>query len=252
MSTFYFSGIEKRSTAEVLIKTSSSGMLNQIQYSPNLLDACGSIPLVLDSGAYSKALSNKDIESYAQLISLLGDRCDWYDAPDAIGNQEKSIILIAFLLSILPEYLHERVLWIYQYGSDLAYLHQGMSLHKRIGIGGLVPIIKQNDKRELEHVIYSLAREVAQYSAIPHYFGLGTASIIKSLHTYHQNFSVDNTSWLVGGKFGLVIDSSGIQRPANGNLYNWSIEAILEQNVRTMKKWVEPNKKEAPVQLSWI
>jgi hypothetical protein len=71
------------------------------------------------------------------------------------------------------------------------------------------------------------------------YFGLGNAQIIRALRDIHADFSVDSTAWLVGGKYGLAIDQWGQQRPANESGFDWSKDAILQQNVRTMRKWVE-------------
>lgn len=49
--TFYFSGIEKFATAQVLVKEQASGMISQLLYRENLIAACKKIPLVMDSGA---------------------------------------------------------------------------------------------------------------------------------------------------------------------------------------------------------
>jgi hypothetical protein len=238
MSTFYFSGIEKRSTAQVLSKAGAAGMMSQLQYSPALLADCDDIPLVLDSGAYTHPLGKRDIEKYAGLISKLGTRCEWYAGPDCIGNQEKSNQSYAYLLSLLPERLHPRILWIYQYGSDLKYLEQGLQQHHMVGIGGLVPL--QKNKQLLQSVVMNLAEVVRKYNRIPHYFGLSTPDIFDILRSYHESFSVDSTTWLVGGKFGLAINSQGQQYQANGGGYDYSTSAILEQNVRTMNKWMNP------------
>jgi hypothetical protein len=237
VSVFYFSGIEKAATAQALVREQASGMMSQLLYNPQLLDACATINLVMDSGAYSKMLEKKDIEEYASLISILGERCTWYANADVIGNQEQSNANYFYLLSLLPEQLHSRILWIYQYGSDVKYLYQGLVTHQRIGIGGLVPLLK--DRQRATAIITSLAREIAAYPVVPHYFGLSTYSIIQALHTYHDDFSVDSTTWLAGGKYGLLINNQGIQRPAREGGYDFDTESILRQNVRTMRKWVE-------------
>ncbi len=244
MSMFYFSGIEKKATAQTLVQERAAGMMSQLLYSSTLLHACEDIPLVLDSGAYSKVLTKEDIQKYAQLIEHLGERCNWYANADCIGDQERSNENYSYLLSLLPSHLHKRVLWIYQYGSDLRYLYEALQQHRQIGVGGLVPILKANDKIQAKHKVLFLANIIASAGCVPHYFGLSSPDIIKSLHAFHADFSVDSTTWLVGAMYGLLVATSGKQRPANEGGYDFSTPAILGQNIRTMRKWVErPSRK---------
>jgi len=256
MSTFYFSGIEKRATAEALGKADAAGMLNRLQYSDNLMAVCTAfnLRLVMDCGSYSAPMSRSDIEAYAALIIKLGTLVVWYAMPDEIGNQEKSNENYAYLLSLLPEHLHERVLWIYQYGADLEYLLEGLQTHQRIGIGGLVPLI-QADRIKAYHVILGLAEIIRQYDAVPHFFGLSTVSIISALHQYLPDFSVDSTTWLAGARYGLLISRNGQQHSASQLGFDFDRESILQQNIRTMRRWVElvesvPEKKETCIQMS--
>src|SRR5690242_8650756 len=114
------------------------------------------IQFAIDSGSYSKFLYDKDIEQYAQLIERLGDKADFYAAPDVMGDQEASNWNYEYLLTLLPFYLHHHVLWIYQYGTDIRYLHEGLEQHTCIGVGGLVSLLQDNP-RKAEDVILSLA-----------------------------------------------------------------------------------------------
>lgn len=238
MKTYYFGGIEKQATAQILQSQHAAGMMSQLLYSPALMEACDGLTLVMDSGAYSKELTEEDIAAYASLIIQLDDRCIWYANADCIGDQEKTNRNYDYLLSLLPERLHSRILWIYQYGADLEYLYQGLRTYERIGLGGLVPLLKMSDKTLAYQAIIRLAG-IVQQRAEPHYFGLSIPGIIEPLHGFHKCFSVDSTTWLVGGKFGLLVNREGKQRPASDGGYNFSTAAILEQNVRTMRQWVE-------------
>ena len=239
MSTFYFSGIEKRATAEALLSQSAAGMISQLLYSPSLLQACCDMPLVMDSGAYTKELTPEDIADYACLIASLGERCIWYANADCIGDQPRSNRNYDLLLSLLPPHLHERILWIYQYSADIKYLHEGLEKHQHIGIGGLVPIIKACDKERAKCLVLRLAALIQRYRREPHYFGLSVLDIIESLHTYHETFSVDSTTWLAGAKYGVLINATGKQRPATEGGYDFDTSSILRQNIRTMRKWIE-------------
>ena len=53
------------------------------------------------------------------------------------------------------------------------------------------------------------------------------------------DFSVDSTTWLAGSRFGRLINNRGKQQSASELGYDFDQEAILKQNVRTMRKWVE-------------
>jgi hypothetical protein len=255
MSTLYFSGIEKAATAQVLGELGAAGMMNRLQYSDTLMQACEQIvDLVMDCGSFTKPLTPDDIVAYAHLIIKLGNRFCWYANADVIGNQEQSLVNYHFLLSLLPAELHSGVLYIYQYGSDLKYLYDALEQHQRIGIGGLVPLI-QADRIKALYCIVELAQIIAQYNVVPHFFGLSTFSIIHELHNHLPDFTVDSTTWLTGARYGLLINSRGQQTSASEMGYDFDTRAILSQNVRTMRRWVEgepikPKKHTAMLQLS--
>lgn len=255
-SEFFFSGIEKAATAHVLVKEKASGMMSQLLYRDALLARCGSIPLVMDSGAYTKVLSKKDIEIYASLISRLGTRCLWYANADVIGDQEKSNENYAYLRSLLPEVLHTRILWIYQVGAPLSYLHRAVQEHTQIGIGGLVPLFQSPDKTIAYQKIREVAAIVAHAQVNPHYFGVSIPQVIQELHAYHRVFSVDSTTWLIGGKYGLLVARNGRQQSGRELGYDFTTEERLAQNVRTMKRWMErPESCEillSATQMSWL
>lgn len=239
MSTLYFSGIEKAATAQVLGDLGAAGMMSRLQYSDALMQACEQIvDLVMDCGSFTKPLTQDDIVAYASLIIKLGNRCTWYANADVIGCQEQSLVNYHVLLSLLPVELQCKVLYIYQYGSDLHYLYDALEQHQRIGIGGLVPLI-QADRVKALYAIIELAQIVARYNVVPHFFGLSTFSIIHELHNYLPDFSVDSTTWLAGARYGLLINSRGQQCSASEMGYDFDTRAILSQNVRTMRRWVE-------------
>lgn len=255
-SDFYFSGIEKAATAQVLVRERASGMMSQLLYRPSLLKACGDIPLVMDSGAFTKVLSKRDIDAYAAIIGRLGRRCEWYANADVIGDQEASNANYAYLLSLLPEHLHQRVLWIYQVSAPLSHLYQAVLQHKRIGIGGLVPLFQEPDKTPAYRKLREIASIIARSDVVPQYFGLAIPQAIQELHTYHRAFTVDSTTWLVGGKYGLLVDRRGKQRSAKEQGYDFVSSELQAQNVRTMRKWMEPPtysvKTNLGEQLSWM
>jgi hypothetical protein len=244
MSIFFFSGIQKRATAQALATEKAAGMISHAEYSPNLMKACQGIDiLAMDSGAYTKVLTTHDIRMYASTIVEHGSRCIWYANADKIGDQEQSNRNYDYLLSLLPAALHDRVLWIYQYGAPLHYLHAGLERHKRVGIGGLVPLFAANKERA-HYLLCNLAAIIAPYQREIHYFGVSSVESIKALHRYHTVYSVDSTTWLVGCKYGALINAQGQHRGG----YDFTPDEMVRQNIRTMRKWIETPG--APVEIS--
>lgn len=239
--TFLFSGIEKTATAQAVVEEQAAGMISFWRATPALLDACSSIKtLVIDSGIYSKPHTQQDIERYAEFIIRLGERCLWYAMPDVIGDQVQSNKNYEKLLSLLPKALHERILWIYQQSAPHWYLIEGLEQHKRIGIGGLVPLI-QRDSQQARNRIVEIAREVAGAGVSGQYFGNGMRVSHIDLQEIHRDtdFSVDATTWLVGSRYGRLVNAAGQQIPMKETGFDFSTHACLQQNIRTMRKWVE-------------
>lgn len=260
--TFYFSGIEKDATAKVLVDERACGMMSQLLYRDSLLVACKDIPLVVDSGAYSIELTRKEIEKYAALIGRVGRRVIWYAAPDKIGDQERSEENYHYLLSLLSEEMQSRILWIYQASAPVSYLYRAVREHKRVGIGGLVPLFQAPDKamayQKLHEVISVIAGSEVEDT---HFFGASRLETIRKLQGYQlqgslRRFSIDSTTWLVGGKYGLLVSRNGKQQSAKEMGYDFVNEELLKQNVRTMKSWMDlPAQVVTPdgyAQTSWL
>jgi len=229
-------------------------MLSFLQYSSGLFDVCEAygLRLVMDSGAYTKPLSSKDIERYARIICTLGDRCEWYANADVIGDQRQSNANYTLLISLLPPELHHKVLWVYQVSAPLSYLDEGLERFGSIGIGGLVRLLAQDSNGTK---LLSVVQRIAQTQVYPHYFGLGQARWLRLLRDIHAGrYSSDSSTWLVGAKFDRLIRYDGRQIPVKNTGFSFTPAEILAQNIRTMRQWVELPEKgkstQASIQLS--
>jgi hypothetical protein len=256
MSTLYFSGMDRPSFLQILHKEQAAGMVMRFVLTERMIETLRDchLRMVMDSGAFVKDLTQEDIESYARMVILHADLFEWFANCDKIGDQEQSNANYAYLLSLLPEALHHKVLWIYQYGSPLEYLDEALATRKRIGIGGLVPVLKQ-DAARAHRLIADLARHVASAGVSAHYFGASSLDVIKRLHEHHEDFSVDSTTWLVGARNRELINREGKRFPSTLAGCDFSTEECLAQNVRTMRRWVEgepikPKKHTAMLQMS--
>lgn len=246
MSTFYPSGIDRPEFARIAARKAGAGMINRFQLTDSILQMCRQYPdarWFVDSGAFTKVLTQVDIASYAQLIIDLADLIEVFAAPDVIGNQAQSNQNYTYLLSLLPEHLHSKVLWIYQYGADTRYLQEALAIHVRIGIGGLVPLLDADYERG-SACILALTSVIAKAGVQPHYFGIGSLELIQKLQAAHPRFTIDNSTWIQAAKNGTCINYQGKRIPKSDLMrifgVNFDIDECLAQNVQTMNDWLTP------------
>jgi len=239
MSTIYFSGVDRVEYVDVLAQERAAAMISIEAWTQPLLDALDQTSTfhVVDSGSFNPKLSLRTVEYYAQFIKLRGNVARWYATSDTLRNQRETDLYYAYMLRLLPEECHDLLLWIWHYGSDISHLHRGLEKHKRLGVGGLVSLLKEDQNKALDTIL-NLASIIKQYNAVPHYFGVGSANIVKALVGIHPDFSVDSATWLVGAKFGEIIDRDGRRYKADKGGFDWPKEALLRQNIRQMKKWL--------------
>lgn len=236
----FFSGLEKVKTVQLLSRIpDAAGMMSYWEYTPNLFAACADIRrMVMDSGAFSRPLGTKDIERYAKVICTLGERCEWYANADELENQRQSSENYKILLSLLPECLHSRVLWVYQRSAPLRDLEEGLERFPRLGIGGLVGLLERGRGGDQ---IQSIAERVAAWDREAHYFGVGQFEHLQTLVRIHQGkFTTDSTSWLVGVKYRRLIRKSGHQIDAEKTEFELTPEEMSLSNARVMRNWVIP------------
>lgn len=246
MSTFFPSGIDRPEFARIAARKANAGMINRFMLTDGILAMCHQYPTAhwfIDSGAFTKELTQADIASYAEMIIQYADVIELFAAPDKIGDQVQSNKNYAYLLSLLPVDLHPKVLWIYQYGANSSYLVEALTNHQRIGIGGLVPLLNADYDRGSECIL-ALASVIAEAGVVPHYFGIGSLDLVKKLKTIHPAFTIDNSTWIQAAKNGTCINHLGKRVPKSDLMrifgVNFGIDECLAQNVQTMNAWLEP------------
>ena len=214
-------------------------MMSFLQYSPRLFNECRAygLSIAIDSGAFSVIVSEEMMERYAHFIYEHAHECVWFANADCMQDQQGSNKNYQFLLSLLPSSLHQKVLWVYQIGSPLSFLEEGLERFAMVGIGGLVHAFNQNEERA-EQQLMQVARLVAQKGRMSHCFGMTRFRQLLKLNEILQGeYSCDSSTWLIGSKYGLMIRDDGVQISAKH--FSFSPEDLLRQNVRTMRKWVE-------------
>jgi len=249
MNVLYPSGIDRPEFARIAARKAVAGMINRFQLTDGILAICRQYPNVrwfIDSGAFTvPELTVEHIESYAEMIVLYHDLFEVFANCDKIGDQEQSNKNYARLLSLIPVELHSQVLWIYQYGSGIKYLQEALTEHKRIGIGGLVPLLDADYERG-SALILEIAEMVAAAAVDAHYFGIGSFEMVKKLkrvHSQRSSFSVDNTSWIKAAISGDFINNVGKRIPSSDLTrvfgVSYDTDDRLNQNAAMMKSWMD-------------
>jgi hypothetical protein len=149
--------------------------------------------LLLDSGAYSAMTRGIeiDIDDYIEYIRANENYIHTYANLDVVGDaeatNENQRIMEQAGLAPLPTF---------HYGSDYDYLREMIQEYDYIGLGGLVPISKKRKvlKAHLDNCWKIILEEKPNLKVhgwgMTSYFGV----------TRYPFFSVDSTSWLIGGR----------------------------------------------------
>jgi hypothetical protein len=242
---YYFSGVDRAAFIELLAREEAGGMVNaQIATQPAMIAAYErwpGVPLVLDSGAFQGVT---DIDWYAEVMSQIGDRFEWCANLDVIGDQSASDRNWMTLKErdVSP-------LWVYQVqgGRDLKYLASVADVHRFIGVGGLVPLIKSNVSKALR-LIEEVGRVLTRLRAQAHFFGVGSPMILAEFAGEEWFASADSQSWLCGFKARELITRDGRRVKTNGPGLGLALlpEECAAQNIRQINAWLSGK----PVQFS--
>lgn len=236
MITYFFSGVDRASFIELLAQEGAAGMVNaQYANNPGMIAAYArwpEVPLVLDSGAFQ---GNKDLPAYAALVNRIGDRFEWVANLDVIGNQEQS------------DRNHEeltargcRVLWVYQAqgGAGLDYLANRADMHRHVGLGGLVPVIKRGTQEAID-LIGQMGLILDRVGATAHLFGVGSPLILSAFAKSKWCKSADSQSWLAGMKANEMIRQDGSRMRAAAFGLALTNRECAAQNIRQIHGWAQ-------------
>ncbi len=233
--TYYFSGIDRTSFIELLAREGAAGMVNATVATQPAMKAAyrrfPEVPLALDSGAFQGV---DDVVWYASVVHEIGDRFDWVANLDVIGDQETS--------DRNWRRLHEEMdctpLWIYQVegGASLGRLENEVGCKGRVGIGGLVPIIKRNVNEAL-YLIESIGKILSPWGKA-HFFGVGTPRILAEFGREPWFASADSQAWLCGFKCRELLTRDGARMKCDRAGLELSRQECAAQNIRQTHRWL--------------
>lgn len=209
---FYFSGVRSNREAGLLLSAGISDVLvdpaSFVNLDPDLFSS-----MVLDSGAYAAFKAGR-ILGTAEYATTLGklpiERFNWITSNDVIGNPDLTKVhwqqLTALGFAAIP---------VWQYGSSQDDLHFYLEHSPIVGLGGLVPHLRDRRDERLdaaakkawnkcrEKTLGELLQIVTTYPKRFHLFGLCWVKAFNVLSPYL--LSADSSLWLNGRKYGLVI-----------------------------------------------
>ena len=235
MTKYFYSGVDRASFIELLAMEGAAGMVNASVAGQEAIVAAYNrwpeVRLVLDSGAFQ---GNSNLTGYAELIKKIGWRFDWYANLDVIGNQQASDDNWQALvgLGISP-------LWVYQVkgGRKLDYLKSVADVRRFVGIGGLVPVIREDVGHAVD-LIGNIGRELSAVDATAHFFGVSTPAILSRYANEPWFASADSQAWIAGFKAREIINVDGRRVKVNQLGYHFTGRECAAQNIRTIHSWL--------------
>jgi hypothetical protein len=242
---YYFSGVDRAGFIELLAREGAAGMVNaSVATQPAMMAACSrwpEVPLVLDSGAFQ---GNTDVDEYARICTLVGSRFRWVATLDVIGDQDASDRNWTLLKA---KGIHP--LWVYQVqgGRDLYHMEKAAETLKHIGVGGLVPLLKENPQHVVD-MIGEIGERLGEVGAKAHFFGVGSPLILKEYAWESWFASADSQSWLCGFKSRELISHSGRRFKCDAYGLELTREECAAQNVRQVHSWTSGE----PMQLALL
>jgi len=189
--------------------------------------------MFVDSGAFTAWTQGKElkIEDYIDFLKRNESNIEYYANLDVIGDADGTLknqeIMEKAGLSPVPTY-HLR--------EDIKHLEYYLQNYDFIALGGTVG----SPRTVVEPFLDTCFSVIKKYWPKKiHGFGVNALWALKKYPFY----SIDSTSWLVGGRYGKVFVDSNIsrenlRRDNNSNVYSkaWSYKEMGRKNIRTFLK----------------
>lgn len=238
----YFAGVDRPSFLPILWENGARNILisyadyrkSFAKFSEHLSNY--QFNILLDSGAYSAFTRGikLDVREYADFLLEFGDWFEHCFNLDVIGDYEASWEN--------QRYLESRGLKpvpVVHYGEEPGLVEQLGKEYDLVALGGMVPMSTRELDEWLREVFYGADGNLRNLPKL-HGLGLTTKSLLKKYRFY----SSDSTGWLVGKKFGRIINDTGtsikVNRENQTDLFssnlNWYLKMEKEINKSPVKQ----------------
>ena len=227
----YFSGVASLKEAGML---KDAGITNVLADPFDWPNTVGFPCRVLDSGAYIMWKSGKgmDPDSYVRFAKERSEKALWCTMPDIFGDPEGTY-------RAWQRYrVHGFLVPVWFWGSDKKFLNRYLDDRELVGIGGLVPLMRQKDGRMLDE----LEALCAMYPRRFHLFGANWLQAIEKLMPLVA--SIDTSKWLDACRYGHVIFQNTrtrhlSQAPARALKLDWDRRKRAVESAREMVRFCE-------------
>lgn len=205
---FYFSGLRDRRDVALLRDAGVPRVLVDPHDARNAADFPHAI---LDSGAYRAWKAGKPLD-VARLLLVAHSRPWDFVVADVFGDAEAGLNVWRDLVAALPG---QPVMPVWPWGADKSLLATYLAEAPVVGLGGLVPLLRNRFRREFADPEYErweigryrlleeLAALVAQFPGRCHAFGLCWAPALDAL--WPALYSADTSHWLTTRRTGLAL-----------------------------------------------
>ena len=192
--------------------------------------------LFVDSGAFGKAGTKIDLNSYTRFIKKYNNVIHLYANLDVIGNAEAS-----WKNQVVMEKIGLEPLPVFHYGSNIKWLDRLVNKYEYIALGGLVPITTNaNIIRQWLDYVWKRILKSNNSNIKVHGFGIQSINLMKRYPWY----SVDATSLHIMARYGGIYTPWGtlkINPDVNSKEMEWQIKKpiLLKQIKDFTEKYID-------------
>lgn len=230
----YFAGYASYlATPEIGLQDGDFGLLVAYLEVKNKKDLSFPKPVLLDSSAFSVSTGRAkiDVKEYGEYLLKNKDLYNIYANLDVIGDAEETQKNQDYL-----ESLGLNPLPTFHFGSDYKVFEELIEKYDYIGLGGLVPLVRRKDVlfAHLDKCFSIIMKKKPKLKT--HGWGMTGQDVVMRYPFY----SVDSTTWLVGGKFNRVDDFNVIRlKPHKGIIKYTDYKKKDIYNAKQILKMIE-------------
>lgn len=224
----FFAGVEKNQFRDLVKEEGGENILVSFFYlQPSELKKIkeeGFKNVFIDSGGYSARKGGKevDITQYRDFLTNNKDliftaaNLDVMDVDKALKNQK----YLEGQYPVLPVYHYSEYV-----EGDRALLEKFCKEYDYIALGGMAGVL--TDKISMINYLRFCFKTIMRYKVKVHGFGITSSDILKEYPFY----TVDSTTWLTGGQFGIICKWEADKFTMKSTLHPSMKDEMIDRNI---------------------